>query len=336
MMFHKILVENRVKDHPRTKAIIEKLSSSEVIPIERIGDWFGKVHKPYLTKRDKLNLFIGNKDGALIKPAPPAYGEDSGPHYYFVHQYNCLYECQYCYLQGYFSSPDIVFFVNHEEICEEIKTLCINTHKDEQKVWFHGGEFSDCLAMTGLTGEWPLYFETFRQIPNAYLELRTKSVNVRPLLELEPCKRIITTFSLASHEQAAAYDKGTPPVAARIKAAGKLAKAGHPIGIHLDPIMASENLREEYAAMIDQLVEHVPQESISYVSLGVVRFTADVFQCLRRHYPQSPMTHHEFGKSFDGKVRYERPMRRQILQQVEDLCCERGIDRNKIYWCMES
>ena len=335
-MFHKILVEKRVQDHPRTLAILSKLKHSEVISIDRIGDWFGNVHKPYLTKRDKLNLFIGNKDGALLKPAPPAYGEASGPHYYFVHQYNCLYECQYCYLQGYFSSPDIVFFINHEDICQEIQRLCTTTHESEKRVWFHGGEFSDCLALTGITGEWPIYFDTFREIPNAYLELRTKSVNVRPLLELQPCERIITTFSLASSEQADSYDKGTPPVAARIRAAGKLAKAGHPIGIHLDPIMASPNLKDEYASMLDQLVTQVPVESINYISLGVVRFTADVFQCLRRHYPDSPLTYQEFGKSFDGKVRYERPLRRRILQQIESLCMERGIAKEKIYWCMEA
>ncbi len=334
-MFANVFVERRVQAHARTQYILNKIHDARIHSIDAIGDWFGNVHKPYLHKRDKLNLFIGKKDGALIKPAPPAYGEGHGAHYYFVHQYNCLYECQYCYLQGYFSSPDIVFFVNHEEICDAIRQLCVGEHAQSSQVWFHGGEFSDCLALTGLTGEWPTYFDTIRQLPNAYLELRTKSVNIRPLLALAPCPRIVTTFSLSSAEQAARYDRGAPPVAARIKAAGRLAQAGHPIGIHLDPIIAATNFEEAYGSMLQLLTSVVAPSHIAYVSLGVVRFTADVLHALRRHYPDSPLTYQEFDSSCDGKIRYPRPMRRHILRTVERLCVAAGIDPDRIYWCME-
>ena len=116
MMFEKIFIEEHLENHPKVLEIKNRFKNSELKFIKKVEDVFGRVKKPYLQKRTNLNLFIGEKKGQLVKPAPPAYGLSGEPHYYFVHAYNCIYECNYCYLQGYFQSPDIVIFLNHHEI----------------------------------------------------------------------------------------------------------------------------------------------------------------------------------------------------------------------------
>ncbi|MEZ4765931.1 MAG: hypothetical protein R3C26_22915 [Calditrichia bacterium] len=122
MRIDKIFIEQQVLQHPQTQRVIAAFPKSPIHEIVKVEDVFERARKPYLQKRDALNLFIGKKEGQLVKPAPEAYGVSGEPHYYFVHAYNCIYECEYCYLQGYFQSPDLVMFVNHDDIISEIRT----------------------------------------------------------------------------------------------------------------------------------------------------------------------------------------------------------------------
>ncbi|MCO4793353.1 MAG: hypothetical protein KC493_06570 [Bacteriovoracaceae bacterium] len=332
-MFEKVFVETAVKDHPRTLHILNKLKSDPVL-IGSIEDYFGRVRKPYLQKRDNLNLFIGNKKGQTVKEAPNAYGLAGDPHFYFVHSYNCIYECEYCYLQGYFNSPDLVFFVNHEDMAKEMELIISKTPKDKTP-WFHAGEFSDSLALSHITGEISFYFDFFKAHPNAKLEFRTKSANTREIEKMSPLSNVITTFSLSPQERTLKTDKSCPPASTRILSMQKLYKAGHPLGLHFDPIIHTNNLYEEYEQLIDDISEKIPLEYFEYVSLGVVRFTKDVYRQVQLNYPNSDLLTEEFIKPEDGKIRYPGSLRKNILKSIQKLCIEKGFVEDKVYLCME-
>ncbi len=327
-MFQNIYVESQVRDQKYTQDILNFFSEVPTTEITAIEDHFGKVKKPYLHKRTDLNLFLGKKKGQLIKEAPQAYGTQTGKHYYFIHAYNCIYECEYCFLQGYFHSPDIVLFTNHDEIINEMKALI------DGETWFHAGEFSDSLALSHITKEWGQYFDFFRNHPEAKLELRSKSSNIKSLLELEPLGNVVVTFSLADEENSKKYDRKTPPLRARLKAIRQLVDKGFRIGIHLDPIIYSEDLVGRYGKMIDELSEVLPDTSLEYISIGVVRYTKDVYRQVELNYPDSDITKQPLQKSFDDKVRYARPLRGWILSNVEKLLSQH-YSAEKIYRCME-
>lgn len=333
-MFSRILVEEQILSWPRTQFIIDKFSHVPVHVISDIEEVFNQVKKPYLQKRENLQLFLGQKKGSLVKPTPAAYGMTDNPHYYFIHAYNCIYECQYCYLQGYFHSPDIVLFLNYEEIFEEIKKT---TEKHPGKeVWFHAGEYSDSLALSHLTKELPMLFETFANLPTARCELRSKSVNVKELLDVAPLANVICTFSLSSQQNLEQFDLKTPPLKTRLLGLKKLRDHGHPIGLHLDPVVFTENFEAEYRELMQEIVKVIPAEEIRYISMGVVRFTKDVFHQVKKNYPESPLLHAEFVKSFDNKVRYSRPMRSWMLSKIKDICLDLGLEQNQLYFCMEN
>lgn len=337
MMFEKIFIEEHLENHPKVLEIKARFQNSEFKLIKKVEDVFGRVKKPYLQKRTNLNLFIGEKKGQLVKPAPPAYGLSGEPHYYFVHAYNCIYECNYCYLQGYFQSPDIVIFLNHQEIGDEIKRLAEEHARNRpgEKIWFHAGEYSDSLALTHLTGELPHYFELFKSLPNAYLELRTKSVNIKELVKLEPSENIVVSFSLAPEHRTKMNDLKTPGLKARLEAIRELNELGHPIGIHFDPIIYDEKLEQSYTELIHSLSVVLPPEKIRYISIGVVRFTKNVYHQVMKNYPESDFLVDDFVKSFDNKIRYNRPTRMWILGKVKSLLVEAGVPVEKIYECME-
>ncbi|MCP4914948.1 MAG: hypothetical protein GY909_17650 [Oligoflexia bacterium] len=331
-MFSRILIENDLKDHPTTKEVLSRFKNVPVKYIQQYDQIFGKVKKPYLQKRENLQLFLAKKKGTLIKEAPDAYGLLDGPHYYFIHAYNCIYECEYCYLQGYFHSPDIVLFVNYEEIMDEMRELA---QKTTEKIWFHAGEFSDSLALSHITGEIPKFYDFFKKYPHAHLELRTKSANVKPLLSQTPLPNIITSFSLGPEDKIQDVDLKTPPLKTRLKAMKSLEEMGHPIGIHFDPVINSKNIVEDYENLFETIKEYLTLETLHYVSIGVVRFTADVFHQVQKNYPDSKIHQEKFIKSFDNKVRYPRPFRLWLLSKLKDLAIKSGIQEDKIYLCME-
>jgi spore photoproduct lyase len=336
-MFEIIYIEKTIQHHPKVTSILTKYPQSEIKLVDSVDDVFGRVKKPYLQKRTNLNLFLGEKHGQLVKLAPPAYGLLGDPHYYFVHAYNCIYECNYCYLQGYFHSPDIVLYINHEDITAEIKRVTNDfiLENPKRKIWFHAGEYSDSLALTHLTDELPHYFELFKTLPQAFLELRTKSVNIRELLKLEPLENVITSFSLSPLHRIKMNDLKTPPLKLRLAAILELHSRGFPIGIHFDPIIYDDQFIESYADLIDQLLLAVDAESIRYISLGVVRFTKEVYQKVQKNYPDSDLLAQEFVRSFDNKIRYNRPMRLWMLAKIKQQLIDRGVEISKIYLCME-
>jgi spore photoproduct lyase len=331
-MWNKVYVEESLLDTPRVKSILAKVKQ-EPIPLKSFDEIWGKTKKPYLHKRDSLNLFLAHKKGQLLKLAPDAYGQAGEPHYYFIHAYNCIYECQYCYLQGYFNTPDIVLFVNHEEIIEEMqKTL--DSHPDTQ-VWFHAGEFSDSLALTHLTGELELYHEFCSKNPRAIIELRTKSVNVKELIQLKPLKNFIVSFSLSPQKMGKAIDLKTPSTQSRLKTMDELNRKGFTLAAHFDPIIYQDHFKTHYEDLLQSMQDLELNKVLSYLSMGVVRFTKDVYREVERNYPDSPLHSTPMIKSFDNKVRYNHPMRMWMMNTVKELALQYGVQEKAIYFCME-
>ena len=319
----------------RCEEILSKLSCENIFEIDSYEKVFGKFRKPYLAKRSNLNLFLARKKGELIKKTPNAYGYDmESPHYYHVHQYNCIFECEYCYLQGYFPSPDIVLFLNHEEIISEMKTLC---KTKTGNVWFHAGEFSDSLALAHISNELGLYSDFIQDTPNAFLELRTKSVNLRGLKNVIPDPRLVIGVSLSPEGVAAELDRKTPSTKLRLRALKTLQSRGFSISLHLDPIVliSTKETLGLYNELIQQIAASLDLEKISYLSLGVVRFPKSSYREIKRNYPDSKALTMPFDKDSSGTYKIDSKMRLEFLDKMKSELLGVGMRSEQIYFCME-
>ncbi len=330
-MFSQVFVERSLVDHPQVHKILKQFPQLPVQVIDQYDQIWGKFKKPYLLKRENLSLFLAQKKGQLVKLAPDAYGMGSEKHYYFIHAYNCVYECEYCYLQGYFDTPDLVVFLNHEDIIFEMEEIL----KAEPNAWFHAGEFSDSLALSHLTGELALYFDFFERHPQAFLELRTKSVNIKALKVLKPLKNVVVSFSLSPDYMACRIDLKTPSLKSRLKAMEELQTSGFSLAIHLDPIVAVEDFEIHYEELFNQLSQRNLLVDLVYVSIGVVRFTGDVMNEVKRNYPLSIIHAQNFLKAEDNKIKYPAPYRKHVLSKVYDLGLRAGLRKDQLYLCME-
>lgn len=330
-MIKHIFIEEEVKDYEQTLKVLTHFKKTPKSYIDKVENYFGKVKKPYLQKRENLNLYLGAKKGDIVKEAPDAYGMGQEKHFYFIHQYNCIYECEYCYLQGYFNSPDIVFFTNQNDILKAIE----NKLQEYPDCWMHAGEFSDSLALNALTDEWLAYWNLFERYPLAKLELRTKSHHIKNLLKLKPLPNTIITFSLSSEQNSIDLDRKTPNSLKRIEAINKLVQSHFRIGVHFDPLVLSEKFEEQYREVIQSLAQVLPNANLAYISIGVIRFSKDSYRQVTKNYPESKIHLQQFQSGYDDKYRYKRPIRLWMIAKIEQLLLEVGYEKEKIYRCME-
>lgn len=334
MRIDTLYIEKDIADRPATHKICSKLEPQRTEIIQDYQDLFSRKKTAYLQKRLEKNLFIAAKRGALVREAPDAYGFGRNEkHFYYIHAYNCVYECEYCYLQGYFTSPDLVLFVNHEEIIAAMQTK-LSEHAG-RRVWFHAGEFSDSLALSHITQELPLYWSFFRDNPLAQLELRTKSINLAALRELPPLPNVVASFSLSTIDQADSFDRETPAIHQRLAAMRRLRDIGFSLGIHFDPIIYHEDFQQRFEMIAAEIAAKIGFEAIRYISLGVVRFAKDVYREAKSNYPESAMFARHFIQGEDSKMRYIRPLRMQLLETSQAILKKHGCPEDKIYFCME-
>lgn len=140
---------------------------------------------------------------------------------------------------------------------------------------------------------------------------------------------------MSPKEKIEKHDLKTPPLKHRLKKIKELYEQGYKIGIHLDPIIYEDDFKTVYANFLEDLNKSIPIKKIEYISIGVVRFTPDVFKEVQKNYPNSQIHKEELVKSDNNLVRYNKPMRMWILNTVKELVLSYNIDASKVYLCME-
>jgi spore photoproduct lyase len=160
-------------------------------------------------------------------------------------------------------------------------------------------------------------------------------VNTKEIVKLEALPNFIVSFSLSPTPMAKRVDLKTPSTLARLKTMEELKNLNFPVAAHFDPIIYEDKLKESYDELLKSLEEKDLTQRLEYLSLGVVRFTKDVYREAEKNYPDSVIHSGPMVKSFDGKVRYHRPMRMWMMNAIKDLAISRGVKEERIYLCME-
>lgn len=113
--FSHIYIEEGIKDHVRTKEILAKFPNAIPVLIRHYKDSFNRNSQNFRIQKETPKLILAEKKDQFLYP-----GSDFSPNFSHQHFYyntmalNCIYDCEYCYLQGMFPSANLVLFVNWE------------------------------------------------------------------------------------------------------------------------------------------------------------------------------------------------------------------------------
>lgn len=285
-MIDTIYVEEAVREHATTLALRARFPAAHVIPCAHHGAVFNRTAQNFRLQKQRPALIVARKDNRRVLPVPPGYGFDNTAGFYFSHALNCLYDCRYCFLQGMFRSAHYVLFVNYDDFLADIRA---HAAARDQPTWFFSGYDCDSLALEPITGFARHFVPAIDEIPHAWLELRTKSTQIRSLLALQPRPRTVCAFSLSPDVVARRLEHRAPGLQARLDAAARLAAAGWHIGLRFDPLVAMRDFETVYRDFFAQVAAHFGDHVPHSITLGPLRLPRDFLQRMTRLYPDEPL-----------------------------------------------
>lgn len=308
-----IYLEESIQDHPRVTRILERFPGATVVNCERYSEVFNVRSQDFRLQKRRPALILAQKHGRTILPTPAHYSIGRAGNHYFSHMLNCLYDCRYCFLQGMYQSAHYVHFVNFEDFEGGIDEL--RAAADEDLCFFSGYD-CDSLAMESVTGFAEHFLPFFAERPDAWLELRTKSLNTRLLENREPLPNVIAAFTLTPDAIARELEKGAPSYAKRLNRVESLARQGWNMGLRLDPLIPWPRFAEHYRSMIREVFERVETERIHSVTLGPMRFPKAMYERIVKLYPEERLFALEEMELREGQMTYPPEVEGEMVELV--------------------
>jgi len=286
-MISTLYIERDIAKHPKAQAIMARYPNVRQISIDRYGDVFNQPGQNFRQQKQQPALILAKKHGRRVIPTPADYHIGGRRNYYFSHMLNCVYDCRYCFLQGMYRSGNYVVFVNFDDFFEDIRT--ISEQEPSTPAWFFSGYDCDSLALNPVTEFTDSALDQFATMPNAHLELRTKSTQIRNLLNRPPIPNVVVAYSLSPETIAETHEHKAPPAHKRIQALQDLQQAGWLVGLRFDPILYANNYQSLYAKLFQQVFGALNVDTIHSVSLGPFRLPKPFYKRMIRLYPDSQL-----------------------------------------------
>ena len=276
-LFSHLFIEKGVLNHPQTLAIRAKFSSSHTIIIDHYKDVFNRPNQSFAAQSDSKKLILARKEGKFLHEGSQySDGFDHEQFFYASSVMGCLYDCDYCYLQGLYPSANTVLFVNLEDAFAQLlpylgRDTLVATSYD-----------TDTLAIESLTHQTTQWLEFARHHPNLYLEIRTKSANINALKNTLPNERVTLAWTLSPQPIIDAYEHSTPSLSKRLSAINEAIKLGWKVRLCVDPIIHTDDFETLYPPLIETIFERIDPNAIEHLTLGSFRMSQSHLRSLKK------------------------------------------------------
>lgn len=331
--FSHIYVEDAALSYPLTQKILAARQDAVTVLIRHYKDLFNRSGQNFLLQKKTTPLILAVKTNTFVYPGARVcqrFGYDR--FYYASSVCNCIYDCEYCYLQGMYPSGSMVVFVNIEDYFS-----CIDRMLKEHPLYLCISYDTDLLAIEGLTGLVGTWCAYALQRPGLTIEIRTKSAFDVRTLSLPPANRnpdasglnrIIFAWTLSPDPVAARYEHGAPPLSSRIAAINRALENGCTVRLCFDPMIAVKDYRKEYETMYEQVFSQIDAARIFDVGIGVFRISASYINSMREK-RSCAITQYPYVNT-DGICSYEPKKSREMLDFARSTL-QRYIPADKIY-----
>ena len=324
----KVLVEKGASGHALTEHILQQLPDTRV---EQIAG--AQPDNTDETVMGKGTLQLMTYKGEFLKPCPGTRNYICCGYQILNFATNCPLDCSYCILQSYFNQPNLRVFVNLRENLDQVLRT-IDSHP-ESIFRIGTGEFTDSLALDGITGTSDLLVQEFSKRKNVILELKTKTDHIQRLLESGHRDRIILSWSLYSPFISAHEEHRAISLKKRLKAASRCQSEGFALGFHFDPLVCHPDWKEGYLRTIELMDQYIDPKGIIWISMGAFRYMPELKPIIRKRHPNTCVLNGEFIPGLDGKMRYFKPIRIDLFSYMREKLEAWHPDAG-LYLCMES
>ena len=114
------------------------------------------------------------------------------------------------------------------------------------------------------------------------IEIRTKSTQIRTLLNTEPFENCVLAWSFTPAKIAAALEHKAPTISRRLEAIEKLQDKGWRIGLRFDPLIYFSEYQSHYRKLFADTLQSCNPELLHSVTLGSFRLPKGYFKTLQK------------------------------------------------------
>ena len=170
------------------------------------------------------------------------------------------------------------------------------------------------------------------------LRFTTKFADTAALEAAPHGGRTRARFSVNAEEITRRFEGGTAPLAERLAAMGRLARAGYPVGLTVAPIMPVEGWRDAYDALFGAAAASLPPDADVTAELITHRFTPGSKEVLLGWYPATTLEMDEQVRAvkrnkFGGrKFVYPKDLMTEMRATLEGQIAHRLPGARVLYW----
>ncbi|MDX1809512.1 MAG: hypothetical protein R3331_08220 [Sulfurospirillaceae bacterium] len=240
---------------------------------------------------------------------------------------SCGFDCSYCSIQSFYNENRVGFDKN---FAQKLKNLKLDPNKN-----YHigTGQSSDSLIWGNKAGIMDALFEFAKDNPNVILEFKSKSDNIKYLLENEVPKNILCTWSINTPTIIDNEEHLSASLGKRIASARALADKGVLVGFHFHPIVVYENYLSEYTETIKKITSKFTYDEVALVSFGTLTFIKPVMKKLRNRNFKSKILQMPLVDA-SGKFSYPLDTKEEMFKNAYE-AFKPWHDKVYFYLCME-
>ena len=317
---------------------VERLRSARLTGIRGEND-----RETYARAKSTMAIVVSPPSRRRLQPIAPSAD------WRFDLAEGCPAHCQYCYLAGSLSGPPVTrVYADLDEILDGLTEYAgkgtitsRRAARRDEGTTFEASCYTDPLALEHLTGSWQRAIEHFGAW-EAPVQLRgtTKFDDVAGLIGLAHHGRTRVRFSVNCLPVTTRFEGGVSALRDRLAALRRLALDGYPVGLTIAPIMAVDDWRSAYGALIAEVaaaVDGVPDLDLT-AELITHRFTPGSKEVLLGWYPRTRLEMDEearsrkHGKFGAVKYVYPAPLMADLRAWFESEIAQRLPGCRILYW----
>ncbi|MCX7728056.1 MAG: DNA photolyase [Bacteroidia bacterium] len=321
-----VYIEKSIKNHANTIQVLDKIQPSQIVWIDHYKEVLNQTNSNWLFNKKFQKIVLAKRENEFYYKGSHHTSNLGHQHFYYnTLALNCLYHCEYCYLQGMYNTPHLVLFLNNNDYINATRQL-IQQVGDIYMALSYDTDLPALEKYYPYCKEW---IEFANNEKNITIEIRTKSHQIDFIHQTQPSDNVLLSFTLSPEVIQNRYEPYTPSLEQRLKAVQNAIKKKFKVMICFDPLIYTTDYKNIYTDFFNHVFQSISAESV-VASIGVFRMNHQFFKRIRKNGNRSDIYYKEY--SIENKtIMYPKNIRNEMIMFVQSELQKRNIKDIFIY-----
>ncbi|RME19549.1 MAG: DNA photolyase [Bacteroidetes bacterium] len=328
-MFKQVVyVEKQMVKQSTTQSVLDIIQPSEIIVINDYKEVLNQTNSHWLFNKAYQKIILAKRKNEFYYKGS-ALTSNIGHRYFYYNTLalNCLYHCEYCYLQGMYNTPHLVLFLNNHDFIKATRQLI---RQLKNKIYLALSYDTDLPALEKYYPYCKEWIEFAGKEKNITIEIRTKSNQLSFIENAKVSENVILSFTLSPEQIQKKYEPFTPSLEQRLKAVKMAMDKGFQVMLCFDPLIITPEFQLIYTQFFENIFSKITPSSRISASIGTFRMNNDFLKRIRKNGNTSDI--YLYPYEIKNKIAtYPHPVRQEMITFVKSELEKRNIRNLYIY-----